>query len=544
MLLWALISATYTALFARTMTRRVSQNFWKRTLAFLGIAGLGVNLFVATLSSPFAKIDGPVPLDGKGLNPLLQDVGLAIHPPVLYLGYVGLVIPYALAMGALLTRTHRKDWAAAVKPWVYIPLGFLSLGIVLGSWWAYRELGWGGWWFWDPVENASLFPWLVAIALAHSVMALSTRGGLGTWSMALAVLAFGMSILGTFLVRSGNLVSVHAFASDPGRGIAILSYLTLIVGGGLILLALRAKEYQGPDYDLVSRDGVLLAHNLLIMAITVTIILGTVYPPIIEALNQPPLAVGAPFYHATVVPLMIVALVFMAIGPELPWKKAKLSIVMKHSITAIILGFVAYAMALFLFDASIGATSSGISVFLIVLSARMIKRSISKTPNRSRLPMGIAHLAAGVFALSATLSNVFAIEADRPLRPGESFQERGYTVTLNSLKENRGPNYIYVTADVSVSNDGNPPVKLTPEYRFYPARDMPTTEADIHTSPLKDLRASLNMVEGDGPDSRRWALRFHMRPAMVWVWLSTVFGAFGLFLAARNSWRDLPKELS
>jgi len=540
MLLWALISAGYTALFAVTMSDRIPENFYRKTLGVLGLISLALALFLTVLSNPFARVLGDIPINGNGLNPLLQDVGLAIHPPILYLGYVGLVIPYALGIAGLLARTEEKLWASVVKPWTYIALAFLTTGIILGSWWAYRELGWGGWWFWDPVENASLLPWLVGIALAHSVMALSARGGLANWSFALAILAFGMSVLGTFLVRSGNLVSVHAFAANPGRGIAILSFFALLVGGGLILIAQRSRNIIGPDYNLFSRDGALLGHNLLVIAVAITILLGTAYPPIIQALKQPPLAVGAPFYHATVIPIMIIALVFMAIGPEIPWRQAKAKVLFKHSLIALIPALAVSIVTILIFRASLmGAFATGASILLIGLAMRMIKRStIAK--GRSRLPMGIAHLAAGIFALAATLSNVFAVEADRALTPGESFAVQGYTVTLKTLREAKGPNYIYVTANISVQKEGGAPVSLRPQYRFYPARNFPTTEADIRTSLFKDLRASLNAVEGDQSNVGLWAVRFHMRPAMIWLWLSTLLGAFGLFLAARNALHALP----
>lgn len=538
MLMWALISAAYIWAFAKHFPKAAGQALYAKTIMVLGFAGLGLNLFVATLSNPFERMPLPFPTEGQGLNPLLQDVGLAIHPPVLYLGYVGMVIPWGLALAALITRTPARQWAVVVKPWTYIALAFLTLGIILGSWWAYRELGWGGWWFWDPVENASVLPWLIGLALAHSVMALSTRGGLGNWSFALAILAFGASVLGTFLVRSGSLVSVHAFAADPGRGIAILIYLFLIVGSGLLALLLRGTDLAPPEYKIFSRDGALLAHNLFVMAITITILLGTAYPPIIEAMNLPPLAVGAPFYHAAVVPFMVAVLIFMAFGPEIPWRKASLKTLLKHSAVAIAISLISGIAVAAVGASPLGIAAVVLSVLVITLSARMAKRS----PNlrrKSRLPMAVAHIGVGIFALAATLTTIFTVELDAALSEGQRESIGRYEIELTSLKESVGPNYRAVTGLVNVYRDGAFLQALTPEYRIYPARNMPTTEADIRFNPLRDLRASMNLIEGGANEDVRWAIRFHMRPVMLWLWIGTIIASLGLILAARASWKDV-----
>ncbi len=541
-LLWAVISAGYIHAFAHNFLHRVPPLFYQRALGFLGGVSLGLNIFVATLSNPFAKMPQPFPLEGQGLNPLLQDVGLAIHPPVLYMGYVGMVIPYGLAMAALFTQMPARKWAVIVKPWVYIALGFLTIGIILGSWWAYRELGWGGWWFWDPVENASVLPWLIGLALAHSVMTLSTRGGLGNWSLTLAILAFGSALLGTFLVRSGSLVSVHAFAADPGRGIAILLYFTFLVGAGLGLIMLKAPDTHPPNYNLFSRDGAMLSHNLFIIAIAFTIFLGTAYPPIIQALNMAPLAVGAPFYHATVVPLMVIALVFMAFGPEIPWKKAKLKPLLKNSLIPLGLALLSALGVGLLTASALGVCAVGLSVFIIMLSQRTARRSAHLQP-RSRLPMAISHLGIGIFVLAATLTTVFTIEADRPLTPGQSFTVKDYTLDFKTITESRGQNYISAFGAVEVKKNGTLITTLNPEYRFYPARNTPTSEADIQSNIFRDLRLSMNLVDRQDGDSLLWAMRFHMRPAMLWLWISTLITALGLFLAARLAWQETKKHV-
>ncbi len=543
MLLWALISASYILAFAKYFLPASGPKLFGRTLQVLGFASLGLNLFVSTLSNPFKRMEMPFPTEGQGLNPLLQDIGLVIHPPVLYLGYVGLVIPWALAIAALISQTSARDWAKIVKPWTYIALAFLTTGIILGSWWAYRELGWGGWWFWDPVENASLIPWLIGLALAHSVMALSTRGGLGNWSFSLAILAFGASILGTFLVRSGSLVSVHAFAADPGRGIAILVYLCAVIGSGLILLFFKGADLTPPDYKIFSRDGALLAHNLFIMAITITVLLGTAYPPIVQALNLAPLAVGAPFYHAAVVPFMVCVLIFMAFGPEIPWRKAKLNVLIKQSKLAVFIAVIAG-----LFVGVIGASLMGIlatsfSCLIIVLSIRQAKRS-PRLDKTSKLPMAIAHLGVGIFTLAATLTTVFTVEIDTAIREGEKIKSGAYAVELKTLEERKGPNYISMVGTVNIYKNGQFIKTLTPEYRHYPARNMPTTESDIRFNVFRDLRASMNVVDQSDPEKMIWAIRFHMRPAMIWLWIGTLIASLGLLLAARTSWKTVVGPIS
>lgn len=538
MLLWALISATYIGAFSKYFEKPCGTALYARTLQVLGFASLGLNLFVATLSSPFHRMPAPFPVEGQGLNPLLQDVGLAIHPPVLYLGYVGLIIPWGLAVSGLVCRIPAQKWAKIVKPWTYIALAFLTTGIILGSWWAYRELGWGGWWFWDPVENASLIPWLIGLALAHSVMALSTRGGLGNWSFALAILAFGASVLGTFLVRSGSLVSVHAFAADPGRGIAILGYLCAIVGSGLIALFLRGADTAPPEYKLFSRDGALLAHNLFVMAITVTVLLGTAYPPIIQAINLPPLAVGAPFYHAAVVPFMVFVLIFMAFGPEIPWRQAKLKPLLKQSVIAISLAVISGVIVSILNGSIMGVVATSLSVLVIAFSVRASKRSLHMK-KASRLPMAIAHFGVGIFALAVSINTLFTVEIDTAISEGEKIQSGRYELELAKLKETKGKNYIAIIGTVNVFKDTRLIKTLTPEYRYYSARNMPTTESDIRFNVFRDLRASMNVVEQSGEQTIRWALRFHMRPAMIWLWIGTLIASLGLFLAARLSWKNV-----
>ena len=540
LLLWALIASTYSFVFAKIMKPRLIKVYFIRTLGVLGGICFGLNLFLMTLSNPFAKTIGEIPANGKSLNPLLQDVGIAIHPPMLYLGYVGLIIPFAMAISAAGLRVDAQKWATQLKPWVYIPLGFLTSGIMIGAWWAYRELGWGGWWFWDPVENVSLIPWLIGVALAHSVVVTSRKGGFANWAMTLAILAFGMSVLGTFLVRSGLLVSVHAFAADPERGLAILLYFTLLVGGGLFWVLLRPLQTKMKAYSLASRDGALLFHNLVIMAAAGTILIGTAYPPIISALGQPPLAVGEPFYQASVLPLFMMALILMSVGPELPWGKAGLFQAFRQN--ALIFGLASFAFLLLLIFSDLSLLSNFafvMSALLIVFSIRWGARS-TKPQHRSRLALGFSHLGVGIVAVAAISSHLFATISDRSITPGETYKAGNYMIALNTLEQVTGPNYLGVAGRVTITPDRAKPISLNPEYRYYPARDFPTTEADIQTQIFKDIRISLNRIEGNELGQSEWALRFHARPGMLWLWIGTFLTSLGLWIAGGSAIRALP----
>ena len=534
MLMWALMSGGYLCWFA-SVAQGLPERLYRMTLGFGGLATAGVNLFVATVSSPFTTLPKPYPLDGNGLNPLLQDIGLVIHPPVLYLGYVGLLIPWALALGALATRTEAGVWARAVKPWAYLSLAFLTAGIMLGSWWAYRELGWGGWWFWDPVENVSVLPWLLAVALAHSAVTAGKRGTLVGWSVALAILAYGSALLGTFLVRSGTLVSVHAFAADPARGIAILVYLSALIGGGLVLLALRLPASRRLQTDLISRDTAMSLQNVLIVAMTATILLGTVYPPLLQALGQPPIAVGAPYYAISVVPIMIGTLVLMAVATSVNWRGGVPKPQRWRFVIGAVVSVVGGAIALALGRDPVTVAAVAAAILLLAMQARRMPPTDSA--RRSSLATQVSHAGVGVFALAATLSHAFAIESDRDVRVGDTLIAGSYELTLAAVEEVQGANFVGARGIVDIAGRGMH--RLLPEYRLYPVRDIPTTEADIHSNLLRDLRVSLNLVETRDDGTPVWALRFHRRPAMVWLWLGTLMTFIGLLLSARNALREL-----
>jgi len=534
--MWALFAAGFVALFAK-LSRNLPERLAQLTLGLSGLASLVLNVFVATLSTPFARVEGVIPQDGRDLNPLLQDVGLVIHPPVLYLGYVGLIIPWALACAALILRTEPKVWAKAVKPWAFLSMAFLTSGIMLGSWWAYRELGWGGWWFWDPVENVSVLPWLLGIALAHSAVTVGKRQTLVGWSMALAILAFGATILGTFLVRSGTLVSVHAFAADPGRGIAILLYFIAIVGGGLALLAIRLPQLQTPERKpdaLLSRDTAMLLQNVLILAMTVTILLGTLYPPVLQALGQAPLAIGAPYYTISVVPVMALTLGLMAVATSMRWGQGWLPGQKRLLVIALLCAFISARLTMVMDGDLISALCVAMAVALIVMAFRKRPAVESSTVRRSRIAILLAHTGVAIFALAATFNHVLGVEADQQVEIGGSFQAGPYEITLKAVDEVQGPNYIGALAKVVVNGERT----LHPEFRYYPVRDIPTTEADIHTNLLRDLRVTLNLVDTSDPEELVWALRFHRRPVMIWLWIATLITSLGLMLSAISAFRE------
>lgn len=530
MLLWALIGAIYLSAFSVWSLKRNPENaFLRYAIGWAALALLPITIFVLTISSPFKTLSQPYPSQGQGLNPVLQDIGLAIHPPTLYLGYVGLVIPWSLAVAALQTRVAPQDWARSALGWVYLPTAFLTAGIVLGSWWAYRELGWGGWWFWDPVENISLIPWLLAVALMHTLITVRSRQDMVTWSFSLAFLAFASTVLGTFLVRSGLLVSVHAFAADPARGLAILGYLTIIIGFPLILLLIKPPlTSKDSRSHLLSRDTAMWAQTVLVTAIAGTVLVGTLYPPIFQAAGLAPIAVGAPYYAATAVPLLVVAVFLMGLSPQTKWVRghdklwlipAALAVLL---CVAVVVGLTNEISIPALFAASVSAAC----LLAVVLQTIFLKGSLSRT---------LSHAGVAVFALAASLNVAYGVEGDTELRPGEASRVGPYSLALDAVSQVEGPNYVGAVGKVIVNNT----LELTPEYRFYPVRQQPTTEADITTNAFRDLRASLNLVESsDQAETMRWAVRFHRQPAMIWLWIGALLTSVGLMISASNLLRS------
>ena len=546
-LLWAMIGAAYIYGFTRFAGARMPARIFTTTCGVLGLLSAAITAYVLFLSSPLKRLDGPLPEQGRGLNPLLQDIGLAIHPPMLYLGFLGLIIPYALAVAYLVHSGKGKDFARQALPWTSVSFAFLSFGIILGSWWAYRELGWGGWWFWDPVENASLVPWFLAAALAHSLLALRTRSALMNWSMFLAICGFSASVLGAFLVRSGLLVSVHTFAADPKRGIAIFAYLAALLLGGFIVFALKAKQNTPPSpYDIISREGALLSHNLLGATAALTVIVGTLYPVIIQLLKLPLLSVGEPYFHASVVPLLVLATFAMAIGPQLPWRsavvdKSKRKTFWTRRLFGLIAAIAVSIIAFLAFDISLmdaAALGGGAGIILSHLTQAKAAR---KSPSGKKLaPMIVAHIGVGLFAISGAASVIFAQSGDRAIGVGESKTIAGYEVTLEALDEGRGANYFSATGEVHLKKDGRAPIILYPEFRYYPVSDIPTSEADIKTTLIRDVYVTINAIDRQEDSVTRWAVRIQQRPMILWLWISVLITVFGIFWAALNQFKALP----
>ncbi len=528
LVLWVWILALFgagVALFGRNLPLP----FKARTLAVQGLIGSGFLLFMLFTSNPFERLV-PAPLDGTGLNPILQDPGLAFHPPMLYLGYVGLSVTFSFAMAALIEGRVDASWARWVRPWTLAAWVALTLGIALGSWWAYYELGWGGWWFWDPVENASFMPWLAATALLHSAIVVEKRDTLKSWTILLAILAFSLSLLGTFLVRSGVLTSVHAFAVDPDRGIFILVLLVLAIGGSLAMFALRAPAMQpGGHFAPVSREGGLLLNNLLLATATATVLLGTLYPLALEIVGGAKISVGPPFFNATFVPLMLPLLLAVPIGATLAWKRGSLSGAFNRLKLAVAAALATMALYLVLVEprSLAAALGFGLAVWLIggsladlVARIGLLELAPARSWQRLRgLPASafavtIAHAGLGVLIVGITASSALQEERILAMRPGDVATIGGYEVVFEGVAEHQGPNYTALRATFATTSGGRPVATLHSEKRFFPVERQSTTEAGIQTTLWRDLY----FVLGDRTPDGAWAVRLYVNPFVIWLW--------------------------
>ena len=539
LLLWVLLLAVWSmavALFSKSLPL----DMVARVLSVLGLISVGFLLFILTTSSPFERLL-PAALDGRDLNPLLQDPGLVIHPPMLYMGYVGMSVAFAFAVAALLSGRLDAAWARWSRPWTVIAWTFLTFGIGLGSWWAYYELGWGGWWFWDPVENASLMPWLVATALIHSLMVTEKRGSFKAWTVLLAIAAFSLSLLGTFLVRSGVLTSVHAFASDPKRGVFVLMFLAVVVGSSLTLFAWRAPRVTlGGRMELVSRESFLLANSVLLVVATGAVLLGTIYPLIIDALNMGKLSVGPPYFNAVFAPLLVPTVFLMVPGSIARWREAKVSEI-AHTLR--FSGLAALVLAVGL-PFVLGGWSLG-AMLGIFLGAWVGLGTLQQVVTRLRKPgriglsfwgQNVAHFGMAVLVVGVTGVNSYEVERDVRMHVNDVVTIAPYSFQLKSLGEVTGPNYKAVRADVEVKR-GNDVIKiLQPEKRRYFSSAMPMTEAGIDSGFMRDLYVSL----GEPLDDARteWSMRVYYKPFVPWLWggvLLMVLG--GLFAALDRRYR-------
>ncbi len=531
MLLWVLILSLAGALLA-LFPLALGPRFKARALGVLGIVALGFFAFLLFASNPFARVD-PAPTEGNGLNPLLQDPGLAFHPPTLYVGYVGLVVAFALAVAALLDGKVSPAWARATRPWVSAAWAFLTLGIALGAWWAYYELGWGGWWFWDPVENAALMPWLVATALLHSIRVLETRDALRNWTLMLAILGFALSMLGTFIVRSGVLTSVHAFAVDPTRGLFLLILLLLLTGGALTVWALRApKVAEGARFAPFSREGFLVLNNLLLMALLSIVFIGTLYPLALEAANGRQISVGPPYFNATTLPLVLLLALVMGIGPFLAWKRGGARHLGRRlaapALAAALLPLVGVAFfGLKGVMAVLGFAAAG---WLIVASLLLMVR---RAPTMLQIGTAIAHLGVGLAILGATASGALQREALVSISVGDGFAFAGLDVTLEDVRPRAGPNWTALEATLQVSRNGEPLATLVPQSRTYTSPPMETTEAGIVGWRMGDLYAVLGKPDGSG----KWQIHMWVKPLVHFIWGGAILMALGAVVAMGGAFR-------
>jgi cytochrome c-type biogenesis protein CcmF len=525
MLLWVLVLGIYSAAIA--WSRRGGARLTSAALGVQGLLAFAFLLFILFTSNPFLRLD-PAPFEGAGLNPLLQDIGLAVHPPMLYAGYVGLSATFAYAAAALITK--ERDWTRAARPFMLAAWIALTLGIALGSWWAYYELGWGGFWFWDPVENASLMPWLVATALLHSALATERTGAFRSWTLLLAIAAFSLSLIGTFLVRSGVLSSVHSFANDPERGVFILALIVGAIGGALALFAWRAPSLEeGASFEPASRETALLLNNVFLAAAAATVFVGTLYPLALDALTGTKISVGPPYFAITFAPIFIALLILVPFGPRLAWRKGDLSASLRILAPAIGIAAIA-ASAILAFTAPrtlLGAGAFGVAAWLIAASILDLRARGSKVIQVSVLASALAHAGLGVTLLGVAGTTLWRSEALEVLAPGESMSLAGYSLRFDGVKAVAGPNYTAARADVTVSSGGRTIAVMHPEKRIYPAEGQDTVETAIRTTIVSDLYLAL----GDQRERGRWVLRGYVNPLAPLIWLGALVMAAGGFSA-------------
>ncbi|NKB27293.1 MAG: heme lyase CcmF/NrfE family subunit [Rhodobacteraceae bacterium] len=536
LLLWVLILALFGAC-AAWFGGGLPARLRARVLGVQGSISVAFLAFILWTSNPFGRLEIP-PFNGQDLNPLLQDVGLAFHPPFLYLGYVGLSMSFSFAVAALIEGRVDAAWGRWVRPWTLAAWLFLTIGIALGSWWAYYELGWGGFWFWDPVENASFMPWLIAAALLHSAIVVEKREALKSWTVLLAILAFGFSLIGTFIVRSGVLTSVHAFANDPERGMFILAILVAFTGGALVLYALRAHALQAKGvFALASRETALIANNVLLAVAGFVVFIGTVWPLVAELAWGQKLSVGPPFFDAAFTPFMVALAIILPIGAIIPWKRARLGragrSLLPALIAAIAIGALVWTMqsgrsvlapiAAVLAVWIIGGTLVELWTRAGKGAAAMKFRRLAGLP-RADWGKAVAHSGFAITLFGVAALTAWQTEDIRVAQVGDSFDVGAYRVTLDAVREDvRGPNWQATEADVTLRRNGNIVAQLTPEKRFYPVAGMPTTEAAIANGVFRDLY----VVVGDPQDGGGYALRTHIKPFANWIWAGAIIMALG-----------------
>ncbi len=535
LLLWIWLLTLWSAAVA-LFSKQLPQEAVARVLGIMGIVTIGFLLFVLFTSNPFDRTFPDFPVDGRELNPLLQDVGLIFHPPLLYMGYVGFSVAFAFSIASLMTGRLDTAWARWSRPWTMAAWVFLTLGIVLGSWWAYYELGWGGWWFWDPVENASLMPWLAGTALLHSLAVTEKRGSFKAWTVLLAIMAFSLCLLGTFLVRSGILVSVHAFASDPTRGLYILAYLIVVIGGSLALYAYKGNQIRSRDNaERYSRETMLLLNNILLMSALAVVFLGTLLPLVHKQIGLGTISVGAPFFDQMFLIIMTPFALLLGIGPLVKWRRDQFSAIRKPVIVSVVIMLIAgFVLPYVLQDKLTVSSVLGVMMATIItllslyeLQQRATHRSsffsgLSKL-SRSHWGMFLAHLGVAMTVWGIAFSQNYSVERDVRMNVGDSVQIAGYDYTFRGITNADGPNYAGGKAQVDISKNGKLETTLFAEKRFYTVSKMTMTEAAIDWGFSRDLYVALGESLNDGS----WALRLYYKPFIRWIWFGGVFMALG-----------------
>lgn len=546
-LLWVLILALFGAaipIFGKSLPLSLRS----RAIAVQGLIGAGFLAFLIFTSNPFERLF-PSPVEGQGLNPILQDPGLAIHPPLLYIGYVGFSVAFSFAVAALLEGRVDAVWARWLRPWVLVAWSFLTLGITIGSVWAYYELGWGGWWMWDPVENVSFLPWLCGTALLHSILTLQQRHSFAHWTVLLAIATFSLSMVGTFVVRSGVLVSVHAFAVDPSRGVVILALLLFFTGAALALYAFRSGTFmRRTKLNLVSRESGLVINNLMLVASTATVFLGTFYPLFVEATTGEKITVGAPYFDIVFTPMMIVLIGIMAFAPLIKWREDSLSrykaLFLKAAAAVSLITVLTY-----LFGRSVlGAIAIGFAAWLIIGTVVVLyKRSGGSWAKLRRQPAGtwgfaLSHLGVAVFTIGVTFMSVGAQEEIGRLKAGDTLDVAGYTFTMGALEQGTRDNFVYMGADVAVTRGGRDIAQLRTEQRLYPVRGMITSEAGFRPS----FGATLFAAIGDGATGQDMSngviMRAYYQPGVVWIWIGALMMAFAGFISMADRRLRVPSS--
>ncbi len=523
-LLWVMLLSVWSAAFIFFSAKKIPLRIQANMIGILGLLSLGFLTFLIFTSNPFLRLLPQIPTEGLGLNPLLQDPGLAIHPPMLYMGYVGFAVTFAVAMAALLEGQFDAKWVRWLKPWVLLAWAFLTFGITLGSWWAYRVLGWGGWWFWDPVENAALLPWLTATALLHSLVLVEKRHTFKVWALLLAILTFCLSLLGTFLVRSGVLISVHAFANDPLRGSFLLKFLMAVVGSALLLFAWRSPILRSErGFQFLSKETFLLMNNIILFVLTLSVLFGTLYPLFLDALNLGKISVGSPYFNFIFIPLILPLMLLMSVGPFCQWQKTKNHRVWQALRWPLAVSVVLTVIMMFFLKISSGERVVGLFVAIFLMGSTMVWYG----QHRRCLGMSLAHMGVGVCAIGVIFSTLLQAQSEIRITPGEVATLQGYQFKFLGVREVQGENYAAVVGDFSVFWHQKAVDRLSPEKRRYVSSPSLMSQAAISTNLFRDLY----VVLGAPLDKEAWAVRIYVKPFVRFIWLGGVMMLLGGLLS-------------